>query len=162
VTRSALVHGTAVAFAGEAILLRGPPGAGKSDLALRLIDAGARLVADDQTQLRRAGGQIFVSAPPEISGLIEVRGLGILRLDALENARLALLADLVPSAEIERLPETRTEEVFGIAVPAIALTPFEASAAVKLRYALRAFQASDRSSTPGFLSPFSCASAGKS
>ena len=150
-----LVHATAVAIEGEAILLRGPPGAGKSDLALRLIDAGARLVADDQTRLHRAGGQIFVSAPAEISGLMEVRGIGILRIDALERAPLALLVDLVPPSEIERLPETRAEEILGISLPSIASTPFEASAAAKLRFALRALQAAKRSSAPKLLLPCS-------
>ena len=75
-----------------------------------------------------------------ISGLIEVRGVGILRLDALERARLALLVDLVEPSEIERLPESRAEEVLGLSVPLIALAPFEPSAAAKLRFALRALQ----------------------
>jgi HPr kinase/phosphorylase len=162
VTSAVLVHGTAVAINGEAILLRGPPGAGKSDLALRLIDAGARLVADDQTELHRSAGKIFVSAPVEISGLIEARGVGILHLDALAKARLALLADLVKPSEIERLPESRAEEVLGISVPLIVLAPFEPSAAAKLRFALRALQAGQAPSTPGPLPLCGGAVAGKS
>ena len=79
-----LVHGTVVAIEGEAMLLRGPPGAGKSDLALRLIDGGARLVADDQALLRRADNQVLARAPAAIAGLIEVRGVGILRVDPAE------------------------------------------------------------------------------
>ena len=136
-----LVHGTAVAIDGAAILLRGAPGAGKSDLALRLIDCGARLVADDQAELRRTEDHIVVSAPTVIASLIEVRGLGILRVDAVAAAPLALLVDLVPPAEIERLPEGRCEEVLGLNVPVIALAPFEASAPAKLRLACRAFPA---------------------
>jgi serine kinase of HPr protein (carbohydrate metabolism regulator) len=162
VTSAVLVHGTAVAINGEAILLRGPPGAGKSDLALRLIDAGARLVADDQTELHRSAGKIFVSAPVEISGLIEARGVGILRLDALAKARLALLVDLVKPSEIERLPESRAEEVLGISVPLIVLAPFEPSAAAKLRFALRALQAGQVPSIPGPLPLCGGAVAGKS
>ena len=136
-----LVHATAIAIDGRAVLLRGPSGAGKSDLALRLIDAGARLVADDQVELRRAGGRVLVRAPAAIAGLVEVRGVGILRLEPLREAVLAMCVDLVPSAEVERLPEIRCEDVLGLAVPSIAISPFEASAAAKLRFALRAFSA---------------------
>jgi HPr kinase/phosphorylase len=142
VTNAILVHATAIAIEGAAILLRGPPGAGKSDLALRLIDGGgARLVADDQAEMRCVGNQIMVSAPAAIAGLIEVRGLGILRVDAVEAAPLALFVDLVRSAEVERFPESRFEEVLGLAVPLIALAPFEASAPAKLRLARSAFPA---------------------
>src|SRR5690348_6821760 len=77
VTNAVLVHGTAVAIDGEAVLLLGPSGAGKSDLALRLIETGAQLVADDQAELRRSGSLILVSAPAAIFGLIEARGIGI-------------------------------------------------------------------------------------
>jgi serine kinase of HPr protein (carbohydrate metabolism regulator) len=136
-----LVHATAIAIDGRAVLLRGPSGAGKSDLALRLIDAGARLVADDQVELRRAGGRVLVRAPAAIAGLMEVRGVGILQLEPLREAALAMCVDLVPSTEVERLPEIRCEDVLGLAVPSIALSPFEASAAAKLRFALHAFSA---------------------
>jgi HPr kinase/phosphorylase len=134
-----LVHATAIAIAGRAILLRGPSGAGKSDLALRLIDGGARLVADDQAELRRAEKNILVSAPAAIAGLIEVRGIGILRVDEVAAVPLALLVDLVPPEAVERLPERRFEEVLGLSIPLIALTAFEASTAAKLRLALCAF-----------------------
>jgi serine kinase of HPr protein (carbohydrate metabolism regulator) len=140
-TDPVLVHGTAVAIDGLAVLLRGPSGAGKSDLALRLIDSGARLVADDQAELRRAGERVMVTAPAAIAGLIEVRGVGILQVEPLAEAALAMCVDLVPSAEVERLPEIRCENVLGLAVPLVALSPFEASAAAKLRFALRAFSA---------------------
>jgi HPr kinase/phosphorylase len=77
-----LAHATAIAIEGDAILLRGPPGAaGKSDLALRLIEGGARPLADDQTLLRRADDHLLVRAPAEIAGLIEVRGVGVVRVD---------------------------------------------------------------------------------
>ena len=137
-TDPVLVHATAIAIDGRAVLLRGPSGAGKSDLALRLIDGGARLVADDQVELRRAGERVVVTAPAAIAGLIEVRGLGILRVEAVAEATLALLVDLVPSDEVDRLPEIRREDVLGVAAPTIALSPFEASAAAKLRLALSA------------------------
>jgi HPr kinase/phosphorylase len=140
-TDRVLAHATAVAIDGRAVLIRGPSGAGKSDLALRLIDSGARLIADDQTELRREGDRVVVRAPAAISGLIEIRGIGIIRIEAMAEATLAMCVDLTPSAEIERLPEARYEDVFGLAVPTISLSPFEASAAAKLRLALRAFSA---------------------
>jgi HPr kinase/phosphorylase len=138
VTDTLLVHATAIAIEGVAILLRGPSGSGKSDLALRLIDGGARLIADDQALLRRADNQVFVRAPAEIAGLIEVRGIGILHVDLINEAPIALVVDLVPSTQIERIPDNRFERVLGLALPLITLAPFEASAPAKLRFAWRA------------------------
>jgi len=135
------VHGTAVALDGGAILLRGPSGAGKSDLGLRLIDAGARLVADDQVELRRVGPRVLARAPQTLLGLVEIRGVGIVRIDAVEEAPLVLIVDLILSGEIERLPEPRVETVLGLAVPLLTQRPFEASAVAKLRFARRAFAA---------------------
>ena len=136
-----LVHATAVAIDGEAVLLRGAPGSGKSDLALRLIDGGGRLISDDQTVLHRKDAQVLVRAPATIVGLIEVRGLGILRIDPVDEAPLGLLVDLVSSVEIERLPDPRWETILGVPIPLIALAPFEAAAAAKVRLARRAFSA---------------------
>lgn len=135
---SAIVHATAVAIGGRAVLLRGPSGSGKSDLALRLIDAGARLISDDYSQLRRKNDGILVSAPEPISGLIEVRGIGILRVETLAEARLGLVADLVAPQHVERLPEPRGETIFGLPIPLVEIAPFEASAPAKLRFALAA------------------------
>jgi HPr kinase/phosphorylase len=137
-TDGLLVHGTAVAIDGGVVLLRGPSGRGKSDLALRLIDAGARLVADDQVLLQRAGTQVLACAPTALAGLFEIRGLGIVKVDALAAAPLALIADLVLPDAVERLPERRVETILGLDLPLIALAPFEVSAAAKLRFALRA------------------------
>ena len=136
-----LVHATAVAIEGNSVLLRGPPGAGKSDLALRLIDGGAQLVADDQAELQLAATRILVRSPTTIAGLLEVRGIGIVRVGALAEAPLALLVDLVSPEEVERLPEPRLEEVLGLAIPLITLAAFEASAAAKIRIAVREFSA---------------------
>ena len=133
-----LIHATAVAIGERAVLLRGPSGSGKSDLALRLIDAGARLVADDQTRLWRDGDALLLRAPKRIAGLIEVRGLGIVNVDPLPVARLALIADLVAPQHVERLPEPSSEMIFGLAIPLVAIAPFEASAPIKLRLALAA------------------------
>lgn len=135
---SAIVHATAVAIGGRAVLLRGASGSGKSDLALRLIDAGARLISDDYSQLRREDDAIVVRAPEPLSGLLEVRGLGIVRVEALAEAPLALIADLVAPQDVERMPEPYSETIFGLSIPIVEVAPFEASAAAKLRFALAA------------------------
>jgi HPr kinase/phosphorylase len=138
-TEPLLLHATAIAIAGHAVLLRGASGAGKSDLGLRLIDAGARLIADDQSELFRRSDRVIVRAPATIAGLLEVRGIGIFRLDAVAEAPVALLVDLVPAETLERLPARQSETILGLTLPRIALAPFEAAAAAKLRLALRAF-----------------------
>lgn len=132
-----LVHGTAVALCGEGVLLQGPSGAGKSDLALRLIDQGARLVADDQTELRLAGDTVTMAAPAVLAGRIEVRGLGILSVPSVESAPLRLVVELLTRADIERMPPARECTLLGRAFPLVALSPFEASATAKLKLALR-------------------------
>jgi serine kinase of HPr protein (carbohydrate metabolism regulator) len=133
-----LVHATTVAIGGRAVMLRGESGSGKSDLALRLIDAGALLVADDQSELTRVRHDILVSAPSAITGLIEARGVGILSVKTASSVPLALIVDLVAPQHVERLPEARRETILGVSLPVIALAPFEASAPAKLRLALAA------------------------
>ena len=133
------VHGTCVIIGDAGILIRGGPGAGKSDLALRLIDHGARLVSDDQVRLRLRGGAVIASAPDTIKGMIEVNGIGLIRLDAERiagEAPLTLLVDLVEGGGIERLPRPQVETVLGVTLPRLALLPFEASAPAKLRLAV--------------------------
>jgi serine kinase of HPr protein (carbohydrate metabolism regulator) len=132
------VHATCIAIDGAAVLLRGASGSGKSDLALRLIDEGAVLVADDRTDLARDGDTIMASPPAAIAGRIEVRGIGIIASPSLARAPVSLLVDLIPPDAVVRLPEPRQEELLGVALPVIALAPFEASAPAKLRAALRA------------------------
>jgi len=133
-----LFHATSVAIGELAVLLRGPSGSGKSDLALRLIDAGARLVADDQSEVWRDGDALRVRCPAAIAGMIEARGVGIVKVLSLPEARLVLIADLVAMQHIERLPEPRSETILGLPVPLVAIAPFEASAPIKLRLALAA------------------------
>ena len=137
------VHATSVALRHKGgwrgILLRGPSGAGKSDLALRLIEAGGRLISDDQTHLAARRGKLIATAPPTLAGLIEARGVGIVRLargQKLASVPVALAVDLVPPGKVERLPEPARETLFGISLPVLALAPFEASAMMKLQLAL--------------------------
>ena len=127
------VHASCIAFDGMGVLLRGPPGAGKSDLALRAIEAGARLVADDLVALDLRDGCVWAGPLPRAGGRLEVRGVGIVRLPALDGAPLVLIADL---AAPERLPEPEFESLLGRPVRRIRLAPFENSAAIKLRLAV--------------------------
>lgn len=132
----ALVEGTCVAIVGLGVLLRGPSGSGKSDLALRLIDAGALLVADDLTRLVRAGATLTAHPGPREVGRLEVRGLGIADVPHTPAAPLGLVADLVDSvAAVPRLPEPATAELLGRPVPRIVLYALEPSAPAKLRLA---------------------------
>ncbi len=137
------VHATCVALrvrrSWRGVLLRGPSGAGKSDLALRLIEAGARLVADDQIALIRQGDTLVGTPPGTLAGLLEVRGIGIVKLgraQLLARVPIALLVDLVPDDRIERLPDPARETLLDVDLPIVKLAPFEASAPAKLRLAL--------------------------
>jgi serine kinase of HPr protein (carbohydrate metabolism regulator) len=127
------VRGTCVAVDGSGVLLRGRSGAGKSDLALRLLATGGRLVADDYTCIELNDGVLRASPPESLAGLLEVRGIGIIRVDGLSEAPLVAMIDLVTPAEVERLPAPEEEDVLGIALPRFRLTAFENSAAAKVR-----------------------------
>ena len=131
-----LIHGTCVALNGVTVLLRGPSGSGKSDLALRLIDGGGRLVADDQTLVEIQGGRLIATAPETIAGKMEVRGVGVLAVEMEKSGILGLVVDLVANPP-ERMPESETTEILGMALPLLRLDPFKASAAAKLRLAAR-------------------------
>ena len=136
------IQATCVVVDGLGVLLRGPSGSGKSDLALRLIDGGARLVADDGVELRREGERLLArlppSAPDSVRGRIEVRGLGILPAPAAAEAPLDLVIDLVAADAVERLPEPMTAELLGVALPLLRLCAEEPSVAAKVRLAVRA------------------------
>lgn len=132
-----LVYGTAVAVDGRAVLFRGPSGSGKSDLALRLIEAGAQLVADDQTRLVRESERLVATAPDAIAGQLEVRGVGIVPVEATRRAPLVLVVDLVPPEQVDRFPDHGRCTYLGLSVPLIKLAPFEASTPAKVRLALK-------------------------
>ena len=131
------IHASCVAFSGAAVLLRGPSGSGKSDLAFRMIEAGCRLVADDRTQLAQENAQLVASAPEAILGLIEIRGLGPVELIPAAPTPVALIIDLVSRDRVPRLPEPRSETLLGIALPCLKLDPFAASADAVARLALQ-------------------------
>ena len=133
---SEMLHGTAVAIGGHGVLLLGKPGSGKSDLALRLIDRGALLIGDDRVRIDRHGDSLTLTEMGPLIGQIEIRGVGICAVPHAAEAplRLAVLCDAPP----ERLPAPEHRSWLGIAVPTLRLSPFEASAPVKLDWALRA------------------------
>lgn len=140
------VHGTAISLGGEAALIRGASGSGKSDLALRciasapsaLIPEPAKLVADDRVLLERTENGVTAAAPAQILGKLEVRGLGILTVEAVSKARLLLVVDLVPPELVERFPlSDPTASLLGFELPLLRLTAFEASSAIKLLLALQ-------------------------
>lgn len=135
VTAAETVHATCVAFGDIGILLRGPSGAGKSDLALRLIEVGAALVADDRVRLAADGGVLQASAPPELAGLLELRGIGLVKLPNLTQASIYLVADLVPSGAPARLPAEDWCMCAGLRVRRVEVVPYEQTAVAKLRIA---------------------------
>jgi serine kinase of HPr protein (carbohydrate metabolism regulator) len=133
------IHATCIDVDGFGVLLSGPPGAGKSDLALRLIDTDPRnrLVADDRTELAARGGALVASPPDALAGKIEVRGIGIADMEYLPETTVRLAVELVARDAVERLPEPAEAEWLGIVVPLIRLHGFDASAPAKVRLAAR-------------------------
>jgi len=130
-----LLHATCVAIDGKAVLITGPSGAGKSDLALRLIDRGATLVADDCTLVTPIAGHLFARAPSRIAGRIEVRGVGIVSCAHVDDVPILLVVAL--GDPVERLPEPdAAREVAGVLIRALSLVGFEASAPIKVTLAL--------------------------
>lgn len=115
-------------------LIEGASGSGKSDLAIRLLGAGLRLVADDRVIVWTSGGQLYGRAPLPLSGLLEARGVGIVAETPLDFSEIALLVRCTEAPE--RMPDAAPAEVLGIAIPQIELWPFEAAGPAKLRRAL--------------------------
>src|SRR5437762_4979780 len=107
------VHASTVATDGRAVVIMGPSGSGKSDLALRLLDRGFTLVSDDQTVVKRDGDRLVASAPPNIAGKLEIRGIGIVEMERTDNVPIALIVEL--TGDLQRLPDdSRERPVLGI------------------------------------------------
>jgi serine kinase of HPr protein (carbohydrate metabolism regulator) len=130
------LHASTVATEGRAVLITGPSGSGKSDLALRLLDRGFTLVSDDQTVVKRDGDRLLASPPATIAGKLEVRGIGIMDMDNLTDMPLALIVELT-SSDIQRLPDdSRERPILGVKLPLIAIDAMTASAPSKVALAL--------------------------
>ena len=132
---SEMLHASTVALDGRAVLISGPSGSGKSDLALRLIDRGFELVSDDQTLVRRAGDRLLATAPATIAGKMEVRGIGIIDMASVTDVPLALAIEL--TGDIARLPhDSRERLVLGVPLPLVSIDAMTASAVAKVVVAL--------------------------
>lgn len=133
-----LIHATCVAVAGIGVLLWGPSGSGKSDLALRLIDDGAELVGDDYCSFEQRDKALYAAPQQNIAGLLEVRGLGIIRLPYRPEALVRVVIELLPAdQDPERLPSPQTTTICGVSLPVIPLNPFQMSSMAKVRLAVR-------------------------
>lgn len=129
------VHASTVAVDGRAVLITGPSGSGKSDLALRLLDRGFSLVSDDQTIVKRSGERLLASAPGTIAGKLEVRGIGIVQMEHVSDVPVALIVEL--TSDIQRLPDdSRERPILGVKLPLISIDAMTASAPSKVALAL--------------------------
>ena len=132
---SETMHASSVALDGRAVLIAGRSGAGKSDLALRLLDRGFTLISDDQTIVRRDGERLIAAPPATIAGKLEIRGIGIVAMDHVSDVPVALLVEL--ASDIERMPDdSRSRPILGVAVPLVGIDAMAASAAAKVALAL--------------------------
>jgi serine kinase of HPr protein (carbohydrate metabolism regulator) len=118
------------------VLIEGDSGAGKSSLALRALDHGFRLVADDRVILWVSGGQVYGRAPDVLAGLLEVRGLGVVAAPSLPLAQVVLA---VRCGTPERMPDPQTELLLGVEIPRLQVDPHHAAAPAGLRRALSHF-----------------------
>ena len=129
------LHASTVSKNGRAILITGPSGSGKSDLSLRLLDRGFTLVSDDQTIIRKDGERLLASAPPNIAGKLEVRGIGIVEVDRISDVPVALIVEL--TSDIQRLPDdSRERPILGVPLPFVTIDAMPASAPAKVDLAL--------------------------
>ena len=129
------VHASTVAAEGRAVLITGPSGSGKSDLTLRLLDRGFTLVSDDQTLVRKVGDKLIATAPATIAGKLEIRGIGIVEMEAAKDVPVALIVDL--TSEIQRLPDDNRERpILGVSLPLITVDAMTASAPSKVALGL--------------------------
>ena len=134
-TSEILEHASGISIDGMGVIICGPSGSGKSDMALRLIDRGAALVSDDSVMLTVHNDRVQMDSPTAIRGKIELRSLGIFELPYVRHIPLYLKIDLDP--EPERFPfDRQIETISGVQVHRISLNPWEQSAPIKVEMAL--------------------------
>lgn len=132
---SETLHASTVALDGRAVLICGPSGAGKSDLALRLLDRGFVLVSDDQTIVRKDKGRVLAAAPPAIQGKLEIRGIGIVEMETVNDVPVALVVEL--SSDVQRMPDdSRDRLLLDVRIPLVTIDARTASAPSKVAVAL--------------------------
>lgn len=130
-----LTNVTGIAIGGRGLLIAGPPGSGKSSLALALIDRGAVLIGDDAVAVSARGGHAWAAPPPNTAGMIEVRNVGIVELATVE-APVALMLTLDPEAP--RFPmEIETRTLAGMDVPVLPFRAGDSAQAPRTEYALQ-------------------------
>lgn len=128
-----LIHATALAYKRKGLLFMGPSGSGKSDLALRLMNRGGELIADDQVCLRVEGTELVAFSPQSIHGKCEVRSLGILTFRALDSHAIDFIIELKPLSEISRYPfDSNVKNLCDLTLPVYYLNAFEASVVEKI------------------------------
>jgi serine kinase of HPr protein (carbohydrate metabolism regulator) len=129
------IHASTVAKDDRAVVITGMSGSGKSDLALRLLERGFTLVSDDRTLVRRERDRLIASAPPNIAGKLEIRGIGIVDMDHVDDIPVALLVEL--TGVVERLPDdSRERPILGVSLPLVSIDAMTASAPSKVALAL--------------------------
>ena len=131
------LHASCIAIGEFGLLIRGASGSGKSDLVLRMLDEpqGAVLVADDQVILTVESGVIYASAPPNLAGMLEIRGQGIVKRPAFAKVKLSHIIDLETPPEIARMPEVSELQttILNQVFPRLKLYSFQASAPARIR-----------------------------
>ena len=132
-----LHHASCVEIDGKGIVIFGPSGSGKSDLALRLIDAGGKLVSDDCVEITNEGDILYAFPSPNIEGMIEVRGVGIIKLSYLKISTLSLALTHVSNEKIERLPKQKKFCIDEATIPLYNFNAFSVSAIAKIKLILR-------------------------
>lgn len=133
---TSIIHATCVAVGKKGILLKGKSGSGKSDLALRLIDRGHQLVSDDQVRLTVKDISLYASAPETIAGMLEIHGLGIMRMPYVPSVIIDAVVELTDKDSVDRMPSKKNILINGISMPQFLLYPFAQSAPLKIEQLL--------------------------
>ncbi|MAV88757.1 MAG: hypothetical protein CMM67_11010 [Rhodospirillaceae bacterium] len=131
-----MMHSSAISLNGDGILIKGPSGSGKTDLALRLIESGGKLISDDQVIIKRKAKKLFLSSPEGLNGLMQLPGIGIVKVDHVQNIPLELVVKLQPYNVLEPFPINNQEFIEDFSIPSLNLYSFAISATAKIKIAL--------------------------